>query len=105
MVQTLRKILLVIWMLSVISLAYYISEHREYLDPAHLLVFFQSFGAFALIIYFLASFFRGLVLLPSLPLVLVGVLFFPSSPHLVFFISMLGIVFSGILIYQFSDIL
>jgi uncharacterized membrane protein YdjX (TVP38/TMEM64 family) len=105
MIQTLRKIILVIWILSVISLAYYVSQHREYLDPAHLLVFFQSFGAFALIVYILASFIRGLVLLPSLPLVLVGVLFFPSSPHLVFLISMLGIVFSGILIYQFSDIL
>jgi uncharacterized membrane protein YdjX (TVP38/TMEM64 family) len=71
MIKTLRKILLVIWILTVISLAYYVSQHREYLDPAHLLVFFQSFGAWALIVYILASFVRGLVLLPSLPLVLV----------------------------------
>jgi uncharacterized membrane protein YdjX (TVP38/TMEM64 family) len=56
-------------------------------------------------VYILASFVRGLVLLPSLPLVLVWVLFFPNSPHLVFAISMVGIVFSAILIYEFSDMM
>ena len=105
MIQILRKIILVLWILSVISLAYYVSQHREYLDPANLLAIFQSFGAFALIVYILASFIRGLVLLPSLPLVLVWVLFFPENPHLVFLISMLGIVFSGVLIYRFSDMM
>lgn len=92
-------------MLTVITLAYHISQHREYLDPQNLLTFFQSFGSAALIIFILASFVRGIVLLPSLPLVLVGVLFFPGNPHLVFVISMLGIIFSAILIYKFSDIM
>ncbi|MBC7503869.1 TVP38/TMEM64 family protein [Candidatus Gracilibacteria bacterium] len=105
MIKAIRRIALVVWIVSVISLAYYISHHREYLDPANLLSFFQSFGSLALIIYILASFVRGLVLLPSLPLVLVGILFFPSNPHLVFLISMLGIVFSGVLIYRFSDLM
>ena len=105
MIKTLRKIILVLWIISVIGLAYYISQHREYLDPQNLLTFFQSFGSLALIVYILASFVRGLVLLPSLPLVFVWVLFFPGNPHLVFAISMLGIVFSGILIYLFSDLM
>ncbi len=105
MIKTIRRIVLIIWILSVISLAYYVSEHRGYLDPQNLLVFFQSFGSLALIVYIFASFVRGLVLLPSLPLVLVGVLFFPGNPHLVFAISMIGIIFSGILIYQFSDVM
>jgi uncharacterized membrane protein YdjX (TVP38/TMEM64 family) len=105
MIQIIKKILIGLWLIGVISLAYYISEHRDLLDPRNLLSFFQSFGSLALIVYILASFVRGLVLLPSLPLVLVGVLFFPSSPHLVFLISMLGIVFSGVLIYEFSDMM
>lgn len=71
MLKILRKIILVLWILSVISIAYYVSQHREYLEPHYLLVFFQSFGSFALIVYIIASFIRGLVLLPSLPLVLV----------------------------------
>lgn len=45
------------------------------------------------------------MLLPSTPFVLVGVLFFPDQLWLVFFISMLGIVFSGALIYFFSDVM
>ena len=105
MIKILRKIILVLWILSVISLAYYVSQHREYLDPENLLSFFQSFGSLALIVYILASFIRGLVLLPSLPLVLVWVLFFPGNPHLVFAISMLGIIFSAVLIYEFSDMM
>lgn len=75
------------------------------MKPEYLLEFFQGFGVWAIVIYILASFVRGLVLLPSLPLVLVGILFFPDSPLLVFFISMLGIVFSGGLIYGFSDVM
>ncbi len=105
MIKTIRRIVFIFWILTVMWLAYYVSQHREYLDPANLLTFFQSFGVFALIVYILASFVRGLVLLPSLPLVLVGILFFPGNPHLVFLISMLGIVFSGVLIYRFSDVM
>lgn len=75
------------------------------MEPKNLLGFFQSFGSLELIVYILASFVRGLILLPSLPLVLVGILFFPDNPHLVFAISMIGIVFSGILIYRFSDVM
>ena len=71
MIKILRKIILVLWIISVIGLAYYISQHREYLDPQNLLTFFQSFGSLALIVYIFASFVRGLVLLPSLPLVFV----------------------------------
>jgi uncharacterized membrane protein YdjX (TVP38/TMEM64 family) len=105
MIKTLRKILLVIWAILVIVLGIYVSSHHELLDPQSLLEFFQSFGILGILVYFLASIVRGLVLLPSLPLVLVGVLFFPDNPHLVFVISMLGIVFSAIVIYRFSDIM
>jgi uncharacterized membrane protein YdjX (TVP38/TMEM64 family) len=48
---------------------------------------------------------RGLTLSPSLPLVVAGVLLFPESPLLVYIISMLGIVFSGIIVYFFADAL
>jgi uncharacterized membrane protein YdjX (TVP38/TMEM64 family) len=71
MLKSLKKLLLILWLIGGISLAYYISNNQELLEPRNLLVFFQSFGAWALIVYILASFVRGLVLLPSLPLVLV----------------------------------
>lgn len=105
MIKTFRKILSILWLLLVIVLAFIISQHHEYLDPKKLLYFFQSFGSAALIVYILVSFVRGIVLLPSLPLVFVGILFFPASPNLVFLISMIGIIFSSILIYRFSDLM
>lgn len=105
MIKTLRKIILVLWIVTTLSLGYWISLHREYLEPHHLLHFFQSFGVWAIWVYIIVSFLRWLLLLPSLPLVLVGVLFFPDNLHLVFLISMLGIVFSWVLIYQFSDVM
>ena len=105
MIKTLRTVTIIIWIVAVISLASYISMHRELLEPQKLLEFFRSFGPWALTLYILASFVRGLTLLPSTPLVLVGVLFFPGDPVLVFLISMLGIIFSAILIYRFSDIM
>ena len=49
--------------------------------------------------------FRSIILLPSLPLVLVGILYAPDHPHMVYLISMCGIWFSGALVYHFSHLL
>ena len=105
MFHSIRKIIFILWIGVIISFGYYLSQHRELLDPEKLLLFFRGFWAWSLAIYILLSFVRGLVLLPSTPFVLVGVLFFPDQLWLVFFISMLGIVFSGALIYFFSDVM
>lgn len=105
MFRKMRTIILVLWIVIVIGLGYYVAMHRQLLNPEHLLGFFRSFGPWAILVYILASLVRWLVLLPSLPLVLVGVLFFPDNLLLVFLISMMGIVFSGVLIYQFSDLM
>lgn len=56
-------------------------------------------------IYGLFFFFRGIFLVPSTPLILVGMLLFPDSPNTVFFIAMIGILFSAFIIYEFSDVL
>lgn len=105
MIKNLRKIILIIWILAIITLWFYLFFHRELLDPRFLFLFFQSFWAWAIIIYLIVSIIRWIFLLPSLPLVFVGVFFFPDSSHLVFSISMIGIIFSGIIIYQFSEFL
>jgi uncharacterized membrane protein YdjX (TVP38/TMEM64 family) len=56
-------------------------------------------------LYALIFFFRGLLLVPSTPLILVGMTLFPSEPNAVFAISMTGILFSAYIIYNFSDLL
>lgn len=105
MIQFVRKIILLIWVLAIVALAYYLHLHRDLLDPENFFAWFQSFGALTLVAYIAVFFLRGLVLLPSMPLVLVGTLFFPENHHLVFFISMLWIIFSSAIIYEFSDIM
>ncbi len=58
-----------------------------------------------LALYAILFLFRGLLLVPSTPLILVGMILFPNDPNAVFAISMTGILFSSFIIYQFSDIL
>lgn len=65
----------------------------------------QSLGIWGLIIYGMLFFFRGILLVPSTPLILVGMILFPDAPDTVFLISMIGILLSAYIIYQFSDIL
>ena len=48
---------------------------------------------------------RGIFLLPSTPFVFAGILLFPESPWLVFWISMLGIVITAIYLYFASKFL
>lgn len=100
-----RKIILVLWMSLVASFGIYVFFHREFLDPKYLLLVFRSVGTWAIIAYIFVSMFRSIILLPSLPLVVVGILYAPSMPHIVFIISMLGIWFSWTLVYYFSHIL
>lgn len=105
MIQLIRKIVLIVWILSIWALAYYLHLHIHLLDPENFFAWFQSFGTLTFFVYAFVFFLRGLVLLPSMPLVVVGMLFFPENHHLVFFISMLWIVLSSVIIYEFSDLM
>lgn len=58
-----------------------------------------------MIAYVVISLIRGLFLIPSTPFVLAGVVLFPESPVFVITVSMIGILFTAILLYYFSDIL
>jgi uncharacterized membrane protein YdjX (TVP38/TMEM64 family) len=55
-----------------------------------------SFGG-----YVLVSLFRGILLLPSTPVVLAGGILFPGLLWMVLLVSMAGIVFSASLLYRF----
>jgi uncharacterized membrane protein YdjX (TVP38/TMEM64 family) len=105
MIQKLRIIIFIFWTLTIVSVGIFLSLHREYLDPGFLLDFFRWFGPWALFVYLIASFFRGLLFIPNTPLILVGTLFFPENPHIVYSISLCAVLFSGTMIYKFSDIM
>ncbi len=105
MIRKIRKTFLILWLFLVISFWWYLLFHRELLDPEYLLWIFRSFWWWAIALYIFISLFRSIILLPSLPLVIVGILYAPDMPHLVYLVSMLGIWFSGTLVYHFSHII
>ena len=58
-----------------------------------------------MMIYIVISLIRGLFLLPSTPFVLAGAIIFPDNLHLVFIVSMLGIVATAVFLYFASRFL
>ncbi len=105
MVKKTRKYAIIFWIIILILFGIFLLENPNFLEPKNLAAFVQSFGIWSLVIYALIFFLRGLLLIPSTPLILVGMILFPDNPHAVFLISMTGILFSALVIYQFSDIL
>jgi len=65
--------------------------------------FISKYHDYGIIVYFLIHVLRGLVLLPSTPLIFAGILLFPLDLFMVLSISLIGILSSSLLIYFFSD--
>lgn len=105
MIKKTRKYAISFWIGGLIFFGIFLLENPSFLEPKNLAAFVQSFGIWSLAIYALIFFLRGILLVPSTPLILVGMILFPDNPHAVFLISMTGILFSALVIYQFSDIL
>lgn len=105
MLKKIRKYTISIWIIVLAIFWIYILNHREILDPKNFAALIQWFWSGAIIVYGLVFLFRWILLVPSTPLILVGMLLFPNSPHIVFIISMMGIIFSSLVIYRFSDLL
>ena len=105
MFKSTRKYIILFWAVSLIPFGIFLIYHPGFLDPRNLAIFVQWFWIWSLVIYALLFLFRGLLLVPSTPLILVGMILFPDDTHAVFAISMTGILFSALIIYRFSDIL
>ncbi len=105
MFKNTRRYIIIFWIISLLSFGVFLIYHSEFLSPRNLAIFIEWFWIWWLIVYALLFFFRGLLLVPSTPLILVGMILFPESAHAVFAISMTGILFSAVIIYKFSDIL
>lgn len=72
------------------------------LTPESFAQFLGRFGWYLLFVYFLLSALRGFTLIPSTPFVFAGLLLFPNHLHLVYIISMIGILLSASMVYFFS---
>jgi uncharacterized membrane protein YdjX (TVP38/TMEM64 family) len=85
--------------------AFYYVFHPADFTAANISAFIASFETEIWLVYFLMSALRGFTLLPSTPLILAGVITFPSQPIAVFAVSLAGIALSSTMIYYFSELL
>ncbi len=100
---SLRRAIFIFWIFLVVSIWIVASIHPEYLDAKMIKYFLEQFGFFLLPVYFLLFLLRWFTLIPSMPLVIAGVLLFPWHPWFVFLISIVWILFSSMMIYYFSE--
>ena len=100
-----KQFIRMLWFLAIVlALGYYLI-YPEKFTPLSIKNFIKQQGSNLFIAYTLISFFRGVFLMPSTPLVIAGAILFPNNLWLVFIISMLGILFSASLIYFASNFL
>jgi uncharacterized membrane protein YdjX (TVP38/TMEM64 family) len=100
-----KKYVAIFWGVLLIWFAIFLIKNPEYSDTRLLAEKIASYGYWGIGIYSVIFFFRWLILVPSTPLILIGLILFPDSPLAVFVISMTGILFSSAMIYGFSDML
>lgn len=100
-----KRYVLIFWIVVLVLFWLFLMKNPHLLDPRGLADFIAQFWIAWLVLYAIIFFFRGILLVPSTPLILVGMILFPKDPHAVFLISMTGILFSSYIIYNFSDLL
>lgn len=98
-----RTIAFVIWLTLLLFCLGYAIYNPTFFTPQGLQQFLQQFEHQMLLVYLLLSLIRGLVLVPSTPLVVAGSLIFPQNLLMVLSISMTGIIFSATIVYYFSN--
>lgn len=103
--QIIKKVILSLWIgLILCCIGMYIYDPSLF-TAKNIARFISEYDQQIILIYLLVSIIRGFSLLPSTPFVIAGTILFSNQPHLVFWISIIGITLSSSLIYFFSDYL
>lgn len=79
--------------------------HPEWFTKDGLSTFVKENSSNVWLTYLVICLVRGIFLLPSTPFVLAGIILFPDSPWLVFWISMIGIMATATYLYFASKFL
>ena len=90
-----RLVFFLVWSIAIITGLSYYATHADRFTPEHIANFLRRWESLTLLVYLMASISRALVLIPSTPFVLAGVLLFPDSPWLVLTLSMFAIAVSA----------
>ncbi|CAM1344164.1 TVP38/TMEM64 family protein [Tenacibaculum amylolyticum] len=105
MIEISKKIFYSLWIGVILIMILLYLQNPEIITPNYIVEFISSYNNEIMLVYILISMVRGLFLIPSTPFVIVGGILFPDKLLLVLFLSMLGVMFSAVLLYYFSDIL
>lgn len=91
------------WLLMIVAgLAAY-ATHSEDFSPRRLAATLVAWRGPLACVYVLALVTRSLVLIPSTPLVMAGIVLFPGRPGWVWLLSLVGIGLSSLLLYYFAE--
>ena len=99
--EKLRKIIFIFWIFLIIFCLSFYFLNPELFNPYTLKNIFSDNLFFGLMIYFIISTLRGFTLIPSTPIVLAGILFFP--PVELFFVNLLAVFTSSTIVFYFSE--
>jgi uncharacterized membrane protein YdjX (TVP38/TMEM64 family) len=94
----------VIWLILVACFMGFMLAFPGWLSRELIAGLLSELGAMALIGYVLVSLLRPLLLMPSTPFILAGVILFPQWLFLVLVISLVGVVVGAYLVYSFPSI-
>lgn len=92
-----------VWLSFVLVTVSVVWFYTDWLSRDSVASFLNSLGSLAFAGYIVVSLTRSLLLIPCTPFVLAGAISFPQWPLAVFFISVVGIVVGGLLVYSFPS--
>lgn len=100
-----KKILYLLWVLIVVTVLIVFILSPSSFNPNNLATLLIKYESQVMLFYIFISMVRGLILVPSTPFVLAGIILFPDLPWTVLVISMIGIIIGSTVVYYFSDLL
>ena len=96
-----RRMILVVWALALAALA--VAVARSPPDPARLASLAEAYRTPALALFGVVMALRGLLLLPTTPVLLAGAVVFAATPAIAVVVALAGVVASAALVYAFAD--
>ncbi len=93
-----------IWLALLLALGWFWWQHPEEFKPENLGNFIERHSVNLWLGFVIISLVRGFFLIPNTPIVIGGAMLFPEDPLWVIGISLLGILFSGSLVYHLHQL-
>lgn len=98
------RVLTVFWAVLVAGVLVLLVARPSLFTPEALAADLRTFGPWAFGAFVVVSLVRGLLMVPSTPIVLAGGALFPAAPGPVIAVSLVGIVATAILLHRFPQV-